>query len=100
MLESEFQKKQPQKKKWRVLPELSGELQSSQDNEIAHVLERDRHALEIPGNSQHLCPLFFVCLKRVLVPQGLCALCTGPSMSRPGSDKVVRRKAERVTTCT
>ena len=33
----------------RVLPDLSGVLQSSQDNDIAHVLERDLHILEIIG---------------------------------------------------
>ena len=37
-----------------VFPDLSGVLQSSQDNDIAHVLERDLHIPEITGNLHFL----------------------------------------------
>ena len=50
-------------------------LQSSQDNDIAHVLQRDFHILEITRNLRRLCPPFLVCLGWVLVPQALHALC-------------------------
>ena len=33
-----------------VLPDLSGVLQSNHDNDIARVLKRDLHILEITGN--------------------------------------------------
>ena len=52
-----------------------GVLQSSQDYDIAHVLQRDFHILEITRNLRRLCPPFLVCLGWVLVPQALHALC-------------------------
>ena len=50
-------------------------LQSSQDNDVAHVLQRDFHILEITRNLQRLCTPFLVCVGWVLVPQALDALC-------------------------